>query len=64
MCRSGAGWYCDHVTVREGPSPEAEVYHFPCYQWLDHGMEDRKIERLLERGEAPEDSSKCVSTCV
>lgn len=58
----GAGWFCDKIIVKEGPSHDAEEYYFSCGRWLDEGMDDNVTQRLLDRGEPPKDSCKyCIS---
>ncbi|ELT98105.1 hypothetical protein CAPTEDRAFT_225952 [Capitella teleta] len=54
----GAGWFCEKVIVREGEEADSKVFFFPCGQWLDSGMDDSKIERILDAAEPPKQSSE------
>ncbi|XP_013396607.1 lipoxygenase homology domain-containing protein 1 isoform X2 [Lingula anatina] len=42
---SGAGWYLEKVTIKEGEDGQECV--FPCNRWLDSGEDDGKTEREL-----------------
>lgn len=50
----GKGWYCERVVVMETDDRQAV---FPCNRWLDTGIDDREIERVLyPLAEVPIDS--------
>ena len=44
----GKGWFCEQVVLSDTSSPEKTQTVFPCHQWLDTGIGDRRIERMLK----------------
>ncbi|XP_032775722.1 LOW QUALITY PROTEIN: oxygen-regulated protein 1 [Strigops habroptila] len=43
----GAGWYLDQIVIRESGKTDSE-YAFLCQQWLDSGVGDAQMERMLK----------------
>jgi len=56
VLRSGAGWFCDKVVVREiaDTDGDSRLFYFPCGQWLDRAKSDGLIERSLLPQQPPE----------
>ncbi|NWX89664.1 LOXH1 protein, partial [Nothoprocta pentlandii] len=42
----GAGWYLDKVIIHESGKTDGQ-YVFVCQQWLDSGVGDKQMERML-----------------
>ncbi|XP_010220726.1 PREDICTED: oxygen-regulated protein 1 [Tinamus guttatus] len=42
----GAGWYLDHIIIHESGKTDGE-YVFLCQQWLDSGVGDTQMKRML-----------------
>lgn len=43
----GAGWYLDQIVIHESGKTDGE-YAFLCQQWLDSGVGDAQMERMLK----------------
>lgn len=42
----GAGWYLDRIVIHESGKTDGQ-YAFLCQQWLDSGVGDAQMERML-----------------
>lgn len=42
----GAGWYLDQIVIHESGKTDSQ-YIFLCRQWLDSGVGDAQMERML-----------------
>ncbi|XP_056189557.1 lipoxygenase homology domain-containing protein 1-like [Falco biarmicus] len=43
----GAGWYLDQIVIHESGKTDGQ-YAFLCQQWLDSGVGDARMERMLK----------------
>lgn len=43
--------------MRESDESDARLFYFPCERWLDEGLDDQKIERILDVADPPKQSS-------
>lgn len=60
LYHAGAGWYLEKVIVKEDDQPGSRMFYFPCDRWLDEGQDDGLIERELQAGEPPKQSSESL----